>query len=106
MVEGLFALWDERCRARADLRLYTEVADDERVLRRVYRDVHERGGTVDSVVSWYRRDVRPNFDRFTAASKEHADLVVPTERHNQTAIDALCDTILAIADRRDAAGRP
>jgi uridine kinase len=99
IVEGLFALWDERCRERADLRLYTEVADDERVLRRVYRDVRERGGTVEGIVSWYRRDVRPNFGRFTAASREHADLVIPTERHNQIAVDAIRDAVIAIAGR-------
>jgi uridine kinase len=103
IVEGLFALWDERCRRRADLRLYTEVADDERVLRRVYRDVTERGGTVERIVAWYRRDVRPNYARFTAATREHADLVVPTERHNQVAIDAIRDAVLAIADRRERA---
>jgi uridine kinase len=103
IVEGLFALWDERCRARAQLRLYTEVADDERVLRRVYRDVTERGGTVEGVVSWYRRDVRPNFERFTAASREYADLVVPTERHNQNMIDALSDAIRAMARRHQSA---
>lgn len=101
IVEGLFALWDERTRACADLRLYTEVADDERVLRRVYRDVFERGSTVERIVSWYRRDVRPNFARYTAASREHADLVIPTERHNPTAQGAVRDAILAIAHRRE-----
>lgn len=101
LVEGLFALWDERCRELADLRLYTEVPDDERVLRRVYRDVRERGSTVENVVSWYRRDVRPNFERFTAASRLHADIVVPTERHSQNVMDALCDAIRGIAERHD-----
>jgi len=100
LVDGLFALWDEQCRTRADLRLYTEVPDDERVLRRVERDVRERGGTVDSIVSWYRRDVAPNFARFTVASRRYADFVVPTERPNQVAIGAIADVVRAIASRR------
>ena len=43
IVEGLFALWDERTRSLANIRVYTEVDDDERVLRRIYRDITERG---------------------------------------------------------------
>lgn len=102
IVEGLFGLWDERCRDRADLRIYTEVDEDERVLRRVQRDVTERGSTVERMVSWYRRDVRPNYRTYTVASRPHADLVVLTERHNQTAIRALCAAIEAIAQDPDA----
>jgi uridine kinase len=44
--------------------------------------------------------VRPNFGRFTAASREHADLVIPTERHNQVAVDAIRDAVLGRAGRR------
>lgn len=102
IVEGLFALWDETCRRRADLRLYTEVDEDERVLRRVHRDVTERGSTVERTVSWYRRDVRPNYRTYTVASRDYADLVIPTERHNPTMIRALCAAVGAIADDEDA----
>jgi uridine kinase len=100
LVEGLFALWDEQCRTVADLRLYTEVPDDERVLRRVERDVRERGRTVEAIVSWYRRDVQPNYSRFTVASRCYADLVVPTERLNPVSIDAIGAAVRAIARRR------
>ncbi len=97
LIEGLFALWDEHSRAVADLRLYTEIDDDERVLRRIYRDVTERGGTVEKIVAWYRRDVKPNYPTFTAATRRYADLIVPTDRPNATAIRALADAIRALA---------
>lgn len=104
LVEGLFALWDERCRALADLRLYTEVDDDERVLRRVHRDITERGATLEGVISWYRRDVKPNYPIYTAATRRYADLIVPTDRINEVAIRALADAIRAIAVRKHVPG--
>lgn len=78
IVVGLFTLWDERCRSLADLRLFTEVDEDERVLRRLSRDVATRGTTLERAVAWYRHDVRPNYPTYTAAYRGQADLVVPT----------------------------
>ena len=107
LVEGLFALWDEHTRVVADLRLYTEVDDDERVLRRIYRDVTERGGSVEKIVAWYRRDVKPNYPTYTAATRRYADLIVPTDRTNPTAIRALADAIRALpAESGQRASRP
>jgi uridine kinase len=100
LIEGLFALWDERCRTIADVRLYTEVDDDERVLRRIHRDITERGATLEGVLAWYRHDVKPNFPTYTAATRRYADLIVPTDRPNEVAIQALAAMIRALADRR------
>lgn len=97
LIEGLFALWDARCRDLADLRLYTEVADDERVLRRIERDIAERDGDLARVIAWFRRDVQPNHPAYTAATRRHADLVIPTDRPNAVAIRALTDAIRALA---------
>lgn len=99
LVEGLFSLWDERCRDAADLRLYTDVADDERVLRRVYRDITERGSNLEAVVAWYRRDVKPHYATYTSATRGYADLVIPTDRPNEVAICALVDAIRALTVR-------
>lgn len=100
IVEGLFALWDERCRVVADLRLYTEVDDDERVLRRIYRDITERGANLEGVIAWYRRDVKPNYPTYTAATRRYADLVVPTDRPNRVAVQAIAAAVRALAARR------
>jgi uridine kinase len=77
IVEGLLALWQDELRQRADLAVYVDAPDDERLLRRISRDIVERGATVETAVAWYRHDVRPHFDRFTAPTKWRADLVVP-----------------------------
>lgn len=106
LVEGLFALWDERCRTCADLRLYTEIDDDERVLRRIHRDITERGGNLEGVIAWYRRDVKPNYATYTAATRRYADLIIPTDRPNAVARQALIAAIRALADRDLAASMP
>jgi uridine kinase len=101
IVEGLFALWDERCRERADLRLYTEVDDDERVLRRIYRDITERGASLDGVVAWYRRDVKPNYPIYTAATRRYADLVIPTDHPTDVAVAVVAAAVRVLADREN-----
>jgi uridine kinase len=96
IVEGLFALWDERCRAVAQLKLYTEIDDDERVLRRLHRDITERGGTVENVLSWYRRDVKPNYPIYTATTRYQADLIVPTHHPVNVAVAGIAAAIRAL----------
>ena len=96
IVEGLFALWDTRCRESADLRLYTEVDDDERVLRRIYRDITERGGNLEGVISWFRRDVQPNFPIYTKSTRRYADLVVPTDHPVDVAVKAVANAVRAM----------
>lgn len=100
IVEGLFALWDERSRDRADLRIYLEVDEDERVLRRLHRDIAERGGTLERSLAWYRRDVAPNHPVYTAPSRRYADLVVPTNHAVDVAVAALREAIRGIAAAR------
>lgn len=77
IVEGLLALWQDELRARADLAVYVDAPDDERLLRRITRDIVERGATVESATAWYRHDVRPHFSRFTEPTRWRADLIVP-----------------------------
>ncbi|HEX5415645.1 MAG TPA: uridine kinase [Chloroflexota bacterium] len=97
IVEGLFALWDTRCREAADLRLYTEIDDDERVLRRIYRDITERGGNLEGVISWFRRDVQPNYPLYTKSTRRYADLVVPTDRPIDIAVKAIASAVRSLA---------
>ena len=77
VVEGLFALWDDELRARYDLTVYVDAADDERALRRMNRDVVERGSTLPTGTEWYRHDVLNSFPRYTAPMRWVADLVIP-----------------------------
>lgn len=102
IVEGLFALWDERCRTVADLRLYTEIDDDERVLRRIYRDITERGGNLEGVIAWFRRDVKPNYPLYTQASRRYADLIIPTDRPIDTVVRMISLAMRGLLTEREA----
>jgi uridine kinase len=96
IVEGLFALWDDRTRSAATIRVFTEVDDDERVLRRIYRDITERGGNLEGVIAWFRRDVMPNYPIYTKASRAFADVVVPTDRPIEPAVRILAAAVRAL----------
>jgi uridine kinase len=96
LVEGLFALWDEATRAAADLRLYLEIDDDERVLRRIHRDIAERNQTVEGVIAWFRRDVQPNYPIYTNSTRRYADLVVPTNKPSDNVARILAGAIRAL----------
>ncbi|HTS67772.1 MAG TPA: uridine kinase [Terriglobia bacterium] len=76
--EGLLALWDERLRAMMDLKIFVEAEADVRLMRRLVRDVHERGRTLDSTVTQYRDSIRPMHRRYVEPTKAYADLVVDT----------------------------
>jgi uridine kinase len=97
LIDGLFALWDERCRSAADVRLYTEVDDDERVLRRIHRDIAERNGELGRIMAWYRRDVKPNFPTYTQATRRYADLIIPTDKPVEVTVRLLAPAIRALA---------
>lgn len=76
LLEGLFALWDERARLLMDLKIYVHAAADLRFLRRARRDVCERGRTISSVFDQYLGTVRPMHERHIEPTKVYADLVV------------------------------
>ncbi|HEV7213787.1 MAG TPA: uridine kinase [Chloroflexota bacterium] len=100
IVEGLFALWHPELRSLLDLALFVDAPDDERVLRRLLRDVTERGGDLERAAAWYRQDVLPNFSVYTGASRQHADLVIPWTRRNPTAVLVVADWIRGELARR------
>jgi uridine kinase len=102
IVEGLFALWHPELRALLYLGVYLDVPDDERVLRRLLRDVGQRGGDLGRSADWYRQDVLPNFSMYTGTSRQHADLVIPWTRRNATAVTVVVAWIRSeLARRRD-----
>jgi uridine kinase len=76
VLEGLFALWDPECRSVMDLKVYVEADADIRFIRRLRRDILERGRTVESVVAQYLRTVRPMHQLYVEPTRAYADLVV------------------------------
>jgi uridine kinase len=99
-VEGILVLESADLRQRMDIRLYVDVADDERFIRRLQRDMVERGRTLESVISQYRETVRPMHLQFVEPSKRYAQVIIPEGGHNAVAIDMICAKVQDILGQR------
>lgn len=93
LVEGILILEDKRIRDLLDIKVYVDTDADIRILRRLQRDIEERGRTVDSVIDQYLTMVRPMHMQFTEPSKRYADIIIPEGGHNYVAIDLLMTKI-------------
>ncbi len=95
IVEGHLIFWSEALRDLMDIKLFLDVDAHERVLRRMLRDVAQRGGDLEWAINWYRRDVLPNFPVYTEPCKQYADLVIPFQDENPVALHMLIAGIRA-----------
>lgn len=93
IVEGILVLEDQRIRDLLDIKVYVDTDSDIRILRRLVRDIEERGRTVDSVIEQYLSVVRPMHMQFIEPTKRHADIIVPEGGQNKVAIDILVTKI-------------
>mgnify|MGYP001014510046 CR=1 FL=1 len=93
LVEGILILEDERIRELLDIKVYVDTDADIRILRRMVRDIDERGRTVESVIEQYLSVVRPMHMQFTEPTKRYADIIVPEGGRNKVAIDILVSKI-------------
>ena len=89
LLEGILVLESEALRERMDIRIFVDEDDDERLLRRLMRDIVERGRSVESIVTQYRETVKPMYQQFVEPTKRYADLIIPHGGHNAVAIDLL-----------------
>jgi uridine kinase len=89
LVEGILVLAEAELRAQMDLRIFVDTDADICILRRVERDMNERGRSLDSVRDQYFGSVRPGFEQFVYPSRRHADLVVPHGGENPVAVDVI-----------------
>ncbi len=96
VLEGLFVLEDERIRKRLDIKVFIETPADVRFIRRLVRDVKDRGRTLESVVSQYMSTVRVMHEQFIEPTKRYADVIVPEGGKNAVAIDLLTTKISSI----------
>ena len=87
IVEGIMILEDEELRNKLDIKIYVDTEDDLRILRRMQRDIRERGRTVDSVIDQYLTTVKPAHDQFIEPYKKYADIIIPEGGQNEVAID-------------------
>ena len=99
IVEGILILADVQLRALMDVKIFVDTDDDTRFIRRLRRDIAERGRTADSVIDQYLGTVKPMHLEFVEPSKRYADVIVPEGGHNQVAIDMLLTLIRILAPR-------
>ncbi|MBK8975866.1 MAG: uridine kinase [Planctomycetes bacterium] len=93
IVEGILVLASAELAPLLDLRIFVETRADERLLRRIDRDVRERGRTVDSVLAQYRRTVRPMHERYVEPSRLDADIVIHGEGELGPAVALVADAL-------------
>ena len=87
IVEGILVLGERALRERMDIKLYVDTPDDVRLIRRIQRDLHERGRDIENVIQQYKRTVRPMHLEFVEPSKRMADVIIPHGGHNRVALD-------------------
>lgn len=89
LVDGILLLADARLRPLFDIKVFVDVADDVRFIRRLQRDVVERGRTMDSVIAQYLTTVRPMHLEFVEPSKRYADIILPEGGLNRIGVEMI-----------------
>ncbi|MGG4451081.1 uridine kinase [Brevibacillus porteri] len=93
ILEGMLILEDERIRDLMDIKVYVDTDADVRIVRRIVRDIEERGRSLDSVVTQYLNVVRPMHLQFIEPTKRYADVIMPEGGYNRVALDLLSTKI-------------
>jgi uridine kinase len=96
VVEGILIYYDERMRRLMDLKLFLDCDADIRFARRLKRDLHERGRSVDSVIEQYLTTVRPMHLQFVEPTRRYADIILPEGGANEAGIDLVIGNIRSI----------
>ncbi|MGC8879163.1 MAG: uridine kinase [Anaerolineae bacterium] len=89
LVEGILIFVDKQLRDMMDIKLYVDTDADMRFIRRLQRDIRERGRTLESVIHQYLETVRPMHLEFVEPSKRYADIIIPSGGFNETAIEMI-----------------
>ncbi|MCK9166814.1 MAG: uridine kinase [Acholeplasmataceae bacterium] len=89
ILEGILILTDKKLRELADIKLFVELDDDLRFIRRLERDISERGRTVENVINQYLLTVKPMYHQFVEPSKRYADIIIPNNTKHDVAVDII-----------------
>ncbi|MFA5576448.1 MAG: uridine kinase [Tissierellaceae bacterium] len=99
ILEGILVLSEEEIRDLLDIKIFVDTDSDVRVIRRILRDIKERGRTLDSIILQYMETVRPAHLQFIEQTKRYADIVIPEGGYNKVAIDILVAKINSILEK-------
>ena len=95
IVEGILIFADKELRDEMDIKLFVDTDADVRILRRIVRDVRDRGRSLESVIDQYLATVKPMHEQFVEPSKRYADLIIPEGGHNRVAMDMVTERVKA-----------
>ena len=87
IVEGILIFNSKELRNLCDIKVFVHADADERLIRRVRRDIKERGRDIDEVLSRYQSTLKPMHQQFIEPTKNYADIIIPNDRYNTVAID-------------------
>lgn len=87
IVEGILILTNAQIRKMLDIKIYVHADSDERLIRRLKRDVNERGWNLDETLYKYQTNIKPMHLQFIEPSKEYADIIIPNNKYNTVAVD-------------------
>lgn len=101
ILEGILIMEDERIRNLCDIKLFVEADDDLRFIRRLSRDMAERGRSLESVVNQYLGTVKPMHYEFVKPTKRYADVIIPNDKQHTVAVDLIITKIKSIISSKD-----
>lgn len=87
IVEGILILTHPELRKLFDIKIYVHADSDERLIRRLKRDINERGRNIDEVLARYQNTLKPMHQQFIEPTKEYADIIIPNNKYNTVAVD-------------------
>ncbi|MEZ7890374.1 MAG: uridine kinase [Candidatus Wallbacteria bacterium] len=96
VLEGFLIFVDPRIRQMCDIKIFVDTDDDVRIIRRIERDMQERGRSLESIIKQYFSTVRPMHQQFVEPSKRYADLIIPYGGHNQIAVDMVVNQLRSV----------
>lgn len=99
IVEGILIFQSRELCREMDIKIYVDTDADVRILRRIVRDVRDRGRSLDSVVNQYLNTVKPMHEQFVEPSKRNADIIIPEGGHNTVALEMVIERVRAHLDR-------
>ncbi|MBC1521007.1 uridine kinase [Listeria aquatica] len=98
ILEGILILEDPRLRDLMDIKVYVDTDDDIRIIRRLMRDIKDRGRSFDSVIDQYLNVVKPMHNEFIEPTKKYADIIIPEGGQNHVAIDLMTTKIAVVLE--------
>ena len=99
LVEGILIFENEALRNLMDIKIFVDTDADLRFIRRLVRDIRDRGRTLESVVEQYQRTVRPMHLEFVEPSKRYADIIIPEGGHNEVGIDLVLQKVRSLISK-------